>query len=193
MATAPNGPSKSTDGLAETVVSGNAGSETMKTQVVPPSAGGSADASRAAGKTQRLGDFEVRRKLGQGGMGVVYLAHQVSLDRPVALKVLSKEMAARPGFVERFVREARAMAKINHPSVVNCYHVGEEKGLHYVAMELMDGRSMQNWVDDLGKIPVPDAVLIALICAEALGMPIPCRWSTATSSPTTSLSPAKES
>ncbi len=169
MATAPNGPSKSADALAETVVPGDPGDPTLKTQIVAPGAGdAAAAASRPAAKTQRVGDFEVRKKLGQGGMGVVYLAHQISLDRPVALKVLSKEMAAKPAFVERFVREARAMAKINHPSVVNCYHVGEEKGLHYVAMELIDGRSMQDWLNQLGKLSVPDAVLVTLVCAEAL-------------------------
>ena len=61
-------------------------------------------------KIPRLGDFEVKKQLGKGGMGVVYLAHQVSLDRDCALKVMSKELAAKPGFVERFVREARSMA-----------------------------------------------------------------------------------
>ncbi|MBX3441537.1 MAG: serine/threonine protein kinase [Planctomyces sp.] len=118
--------------------------------------------------TSRLGDFEVRKKLGQGGMGVVYLAHQISLDRPVALKVLAKELAAKKGFVERFVREARAMAKINHPHVVNCFHVGEEKGLHFVAMELMDGQSMQDWLNQLKRIPVADAVLVAIVCGDAM-------------------------
>jgi hypothetical protein len=170
MATAPKGPAKSADALAETVVPGGAGDANLKTQIVAPSTSEAATpaAKPQPAKTQRVGDFDVKKKLGQGGMGVVYLAQQVSLDRPVALKVLSKEMAAKPAFVERFVREARAMAKINHPNVVNCYHVGEEKGLHYVAMELIDGRSMQDWLNDLGKLSVPDAVLVTLICAEAL-------------------------
>ncbi|MCA8994658.1 MAG: serine/threonine protein kinase [Planctomycetaceae bacterium] len=122
----------------------------------------------SGGKTVTLGDFELRKKLGQGGMGTVYLGHQISLDRTCAVKVLSKDMAAKPGFVERFVREARSMAKIVHPNVVTCYAVGEYKGHHYVAMELMDGKSMQDWIDELGKLPVPDALLVTLVAADAL-------------------------
>jgi serine/threonine-protein kinase len=119
-------------------------------------------------KTVRIGDFELVKKLGQGGMGTVYLGHQISLDRPCAVKVLSKEMAAKPGFVERFIREARSMAKIEHPNVVKCYAVGEEKGYHYVAMELMDGKSMQDWLDQLGRLSVGDALLVGIIAGEAL-------------------------
>lgn len=117
---------------------------------------------------QILGDFKVLKKLGQGGMGTVYLAQQISLDRPCALKVMMKELVKKPGFLERFIREARAMAKINHPNVVQCYGVFEEKGLNFVAMELMDGKSMQDWVNELGRLPVPDAVLVTCVVAEAL-------------------------
>ncbi|MBL8848751.1 MAG: protein kinase [Planctomycetaceae bacterium] len=119
-------------------------------------------------KSNILGDFRLEKKLGQGGMGVVYLAHQISLDRKCALKVLSKELGSKPNFVERFKREARAGAKIDHPHVVRCFAVGEARGLHYVAMELIDGQSMQNWLNDLGKISIPDALHVTLLCAEAL-------------------------
>jgi serine/threonine-protein kinase len=108
-------------------------------------------------KTTVLGDFKLIRRLGQGGMGTVYLAHQVSLDRPCALKVLSKELAAKPNFVKRFQNEARAMARVDHANVVRCFAVGEAKGLHFVAMELIDGQSMQNWLNALVKLSVPDA------------------------------------
>ncbi len=117
---------------------------------------------------QILGDFKVLKKLGQGGMGTVYLAQQISLDRPCALKVMMKELVKKPGFLDRFIREARAMAKINHPNVVQCYGVFEEKGLNFVAMELMDGKSMQDWVNELGRMPVADAVLVTCVVAEAL-------------------------
>ncbi|SFJ05813.1 serine/threonine protein kinase [Planctomicrobium piriforme] len=119
-------------------------------------------------KTTTLGDFEIKKKLGQGGMGVVYLAHQVSLDRDCALKVMAKELAAKPGFVDRFVREARSMAKIHHPNVVSCYAVGEDKGLHYVAMELVDGRSMQDWLNAQKQLQVSDALLVTALVGEAL-------------------------
>src|SRR5690242_19227638 len=112
------------------------------------------DASAKTEKSEKsiLGDFRLEKKLGQGGMGVVYLAHQISLDRKCALKVMSKELGAKPTFVERFKKEARAGAKIDHPNVVRCFAVGEDRGLHYVAMELIDGQSMQNWLNELGKL-----------------------------------------
>ncbi|MFG0333206.1 MAG: serine/threonine protein kinase [Maioricimonas sp. JB049] len=132
----------------------------------PPSAGDRRAEEPSANRT--LGDFRLVKKLGQGGMGAVYLAHQVSLDRPCALKVLARELAARPGFVERFVREARAMAKIDHPNVVKCYAVGEDRGLHFVAMELIDGQSMKDWVEQIGKLSVADALHVILCCGEAL-------------------------
>jgi serine/threonine-protein kinase len=119
-------------------------------------------------KTTVLGDFKLIRRLGQGGMGTVYLAHQVSLDRPCALKVLSKELAAKPNFVKRFQNEARAMARVDHANVVRCFAVGEAKGLHFVAMELIDGQSMQNWLNALVKLSVPDALHVTLLCADAL-------------------------
>ncbi|MEZ6055533.1 MAG: serine/threonine-protein kinase [Planctomycetaceae bacterium] len=119
-------------------------------------------------KPVQLGDFLLTKKLGQGGMGAVYLGHQISLDRECAIKIMSRDLAKKPGFQERFLREARAMAKIHHPNVVSCYAVGEEKGNHYVAMELIAGRSMQDWLDQLKIIPIADAVLVTLVCGEAL-------------------------
>lgn len=119
-------------------------------------------------KTSTLGDFKLLKKLGQGGMGAVYKAHQISLDRPCALKVLSRELARKPDFVTRFRREAISMARIDHPNVVKCYAVDESQGMHFVAMEFIDGRSLQDWLNELGRISVPDAVHIGLLCADAL-------------------------
>lgn len=131
-------------------------------------------------KVIQLGDFRLVRKIGQGGMGEVYLANQVSLDRKVAFKILSKEMAKKSGFTERFVREARAMARIDHPAAVKIYAAESDKGLHYVAIEYVKGtklekdgkqllmNSMQDWMDQLGKVPVGDAIHIILECADAL-------------------------
>src|SRR5262249_60164638 len=71
------------------------------------------------------GDCRLLKKLGQGGMGTVYKAHQISLDREAAVKVLSKELARKPAFLQRFLREARVMAKLDHPNILRCYEVGE--------------------------------------------------------------------
>jgi serine/threonine protein kinase len=116
----------------------------------------------------RLGDFELKRRLGKGGMGYVYLAKQVSLDRVVAVKTLTKELAKQEDFVKRFQREAMAMAKIDHNNVVKVYAVDSFKGIHFVAIEYIDGKSIQDWIDKLGQLSIPDAVHIAVVCAEAL-------------------------
>lgn len=119
-------------------------------------------------KEVQLGDFKLLKKLGQGGMGEVFLASQLSLDRNVALKILSKDMAKKPGFVERFVREARAMARIDHPNAVKVYAADTDKGYNYVAIEFIDGQSMQDWMDQKGKLEIGDAVHVVLCCADAL-------------------------
>ena len=117
---------------------------------------------------QRLGDFELKKRLGKGGMGEVFLARQISLDRMVALKTLSKELAKKGDFVARFEREARSMAKIDHPNVVKIYAVDSFKGIHFAAIEYIDGKSVQNWLDHLGRLSIADAVYIAIVSAEAL-------------------------
>src|SRR5260370_33836862 len=90
-------------------------------------------------KTSVLGDFRLVAKLGEGGMGTVFRARQISRPRDVALKVLSKEMAARPGFIERFHREGRLMARLDHAHIIRCYTLGESHGFHYLAMQFAAG------------------------------------------------------
>ena len=124
--------------------------------------------SSGKSKASELGDFKLLKKLGEGGMGEVYLAHQQGLDRMVALKVLSKQLGKKETFVERFFREARAMARLDHPNVLKVFAVETDKGRHYVAIEYVDGQSMQDWVNQLGHLSVADAVLVTILCAQAL-------------------------
>ncbi len=115
-----------------------------------------------------LGDFEVGEKIGVGAMSSVYRGRQVSKNRPVAIKVLRRHLAADPNFLRRFLQEADSMARLRHPNVVRCYSVGKQQGYHYIAMELVEGRSVGDWVHTLGRFSVGDAVHIALACARAL-------------------------
>src|SRR5215468_8021177 len=91
---------------------------------------------------QRLGDFEIVRELGRGGMGVVYEARQVSLNRKVALKVLGGGLGLTAKVVQRFRREAEAAARLHHTNIVPVYATGEQDGTHFYAMELIDGPSL---------------------------------------------------
>ena len=117
---------------------------------------------------ETIGDFRLMQKLGQGGMGEVYKAHQISMDRAVALKLLPKNLNGNQAFVDRFVREARTMARLDHPNIVRGYAVGEAEGQHFVAMEFVDGISMQKWMDKLGRLAIGDAVHVVLLTAVAL-------------------------
>ena len=136
-------------------------------QTVLAAASSGASAARPK-KPTRLGDFQLIKKLGQGGMGTVYLAKQVSLDRAVALKTLSKELAGKPDLVARFLREARAMARLQHPNIVQVYAADSASGMHFAALEYIDGQSMQGWMHQLQRLSVADALHVTLVCAEAL-------------------------
>ncbi|MHC4698073.1 MAG: protein kinase domain-containing protein [Planctomycetota bacterium] len=91
---------------------------------------------------QRLGDFEIGREVGRGGMGIVYQARQVSLNRKVALKVLGTSLGMTSRAVVRFRREAEAAAKLHHTNIVPIYATGEEDGTHFYAMEFVEGPSL---------------------------------------------------
>lgn len=115
-----------------------------------------------------LGDFSVIKKIGQGGMGAVFKARQISLDREVALKVLARHLADDEKFVSRFNREARVMARLDHGNIIRCYQVGKENGLDYLAMEYVDGCSLQDLIDKHGRFSVGDALYVTLRVADAL-------------------------
>ncbi|MFA6291064.1 MAG: protein kinase [Victivallales bacterium] len=113
-------------------------------------------------------DFLILEEIGRGGMGVVYLTHQMSLDRRAALKILSRKYASNSEFVAGFIKEARAAAKLNHPHIVQAYAVGEDNGIYFFAMEYIDGETMKSVIKREGCIPVDTALTIIQQIAEAL-------------------------
>jgi serine/threonine-protein kinase len=115
-----------------------------------------------------LEDFRIIRKVGEGAMAAVYQARQVSLAREVALKILLPHTVRNPRLVDRFYLEGELAMRMDHPNLVRGFTVGEENGLHYFAMEFVDGRSLQKWLNLLGKFSVGDALHIALACARGL-------------------------
>jgi tetratricopeptide (TPR) repeat protein len=94
-----------------------------------------------------LGDFRLIREVGRGGMGVVYEAEQISLGRRVALKVLPFAATLDPRHLQRFHNEARAAASLDHPHIVKVHAVGQERGVHYYAMQFIDGQTLAAFID----------------------------------------------
>lgn len=119
-----------------------------------------------AGK--KMGGYHLLTRVGVGGMGEVYRAVQESLGRVVALKILSPELTSDRNFVEKFVREARAAGKLNHPNVVHVHEVNEENGLYFFSMELIEGGSVQDLVSKGRKLEPKRATEIILQAARAL-------------------------
>ncbi|HZC05886.1 MAG TPA: serine/threonine-protein kinase, partial [Ktedonobacterales bacterium] len=114
----------------------------------------------------RLGNYELRRRLGEGGMAQVYLARDVRLGRDVAVKVLDRKLADRPGFRERFMREARVAAALDHPNIVPLFDFGDAEAL-YLVMPFVSGGSLQ---DVLSRTPLPvgEVVTFGSQIADAL-------------------------
>jgi len=113
----------------------------------------SVGSARPSDIPERMAGYRLERLIGKGGMGAVYLAVQESLRRPVALKVLSRKLAADRDFVHRFQAEARAAAALSHPNVVVVYDVGEENGTHFLSMEFMAGGSLEQKLTAGGPLP----------------------------------------
>ena len=105
---------------------------------------------------QTLGHYRIEAQLGAGGMGVVYLAHDTSLERRVAVKVLGERLLREPTARERFLREAKTASALNHPHVCTIHEVGEDNGLAYIVMEYVEGRPLS---EALAQGLLPDAVV----------------------------------
>ncbi len=115
-----------------------------------------------------LGGYEVVKELGRGGMGAVFLARQVSLDRPVALKVMNAKWANDPVFLARFTREAYAAAQLVHHNVVQIYDIGEQQGINFFSMEFVEGKSLGDVIKKDGKMTQEAAVSHIVQAARGL-------------------------
>ena len=115
-----------------------------------------------------LGDFQVQRRIGRGGMGVVYLGTQLSLDRPVAIKALKSRVAKNEKFIHRFTREAKTAAQIIHNNIVQIYYVGQENNTFFIAMEYVDGKSVRDLINE--KRALPESLAVDILLQASLGL-----------------------
>jgi hypothetical protein len=124
--------------------------------------------AQGPGEMGRLGPYRVLAVLGSGGMGVVYRAEHPQLQRPVALKAMLPTLGASTSARARFLREARAAAALRHDHVVGIYQVGEDRGVPFLAMEFLDGQSLEDRLRDQGRLPTAEVVRIGREVAEGL-------------------------
>ena len=115
----------------------------------------------------QVAHYRIISRLGEGGMGEVYLATDTRLDRSVALKVLPAAVAHNPMRMERFDREAKAASALNHPNVAHIYEIGEDRGVHFLVMEFIEGQALDRRIDGRA-LPVPELAEIGAQIADAL-------------------------
>ncbi len=109
-----------------------------------------------------LGEFEIGRELGRGGMAAVFLAHEISLARKVAIKVMSPGLLMGEGMIDRFKREAITIAHLNHPNIVSVHSVRQAEGLHFFVMRYIQGRSLEQVIEEAGRLPIP--IVRSILC-----------------------------
>ena len=114
------------------------------------------------------GRYRLEQKLGSGGMSTVYLARDETLERWVAAKVLHREISDQPDQIERFRREARAVAQVSHPNVVAVIDAGEDGGRPYIVFEYCDGETLRQRIDRMGKLPLDEAAAYAIEVGRGL-------------------------
>ncbi|HJT31616.1 MAG TPA: protein kinase [Pirellulales bacterium] len=128
------------------------------------------DPPQAEGELGWFGGYRVLRVLGAGGMGLVFEAEDPQLRRRVALKVMQRKLAARPEHRQRFLREARAAAALDHPHIVTVHQVGEHRGVPFLAMQLLRGESLDERLRREGRLPPTECLRIGRETAEALAV-----------------------
>src|SRR5262245_52210544 len=116
----------------------------------------------------KYGVYSVENLISSGGIGHVFKAYDEPLDRYVAVKILSQKLSSSPEFVERFRREAKVLASINHPGIAFIYSFGEEEGEHYFAMQWCDGGSLGELIRNRQQISLLPSIDIMTQCAQAL-------------------------
>ena len=136
--------------------------ETIFTFILDEKSGGRG----LVGKT--LGGYKILDRIGRGGMGTVYKALQVSLNRIVALKILSAKFSSDPSFVTRFQKEAQAAGRLNNPNIVQVYDVGADKNLHFYSMEFFENGSVQDLATKQGRLSADLVIAIGLDAARGL-------------------------
>ena len=126
------------------------------------------DAVLASIRSELAGDYSIERELGRGGMAIVFLAIDINLGRRVALKVLPPEMALRRSMADRFKREAKMAASLDHPNIIPIYRVGQGRGLLYIAMKYIDGRALDEIIEGQGALPITVVLQVLRAAARAL-------------------------
>src|SRR5919199_990814 len=112
--------------------------------------------------------FRLEEKIGSGGMSTVYRAYDPTLERWVAIKLMHRDISTDPDQLERFRREARAVASLNHPHIVTVIDAGEDEGAPYIVFEYVEGETLKDRIRGRGRLPVPEAVAYAIEIGRAL-------------------------
>jgi serine/threonine-protein kinase len=116
----------------------------------------------------KLGNYKIESLLGRGGMGVVYKARQISLNRSVALKILSPDLSSDSSFVKRFKREAQAIAQLDHPNIVQIFDTAKAKSLHFFSMQYIEGNNFAEVLKEKGRLDATEAVRIIAQAAQGI-------------------------
>ena len=119
--------------------------------------------------TSLSGRYRLDEQIGTGGMSTVYRAFDTVLERQVAVKLMHRDMAGHPDQLERFRREARAVAQLNHPHIVQVIDAGEDENMPYIVFEYVEGETLKDRIRRFGRLPVPEAIAYAIEIAWALG------------------------